>query len=440
MSDEGMRQARVLSHTCAQNRCAGDLHAALDSLLGKQAEVREYLVLTFTDADVLWWSEQAQERVATTYTKGGVKHTVYSIPSEYRTKRLPVANEYGTLEERAVLTDGSAPGTSAKAVTLSGEFVLKVSKRVHAHSILLEGKLLLEGVHFTASFGRISFTWNPADRFAGNKVTIRTYTYLSDNLLNYTLQLNEVTEPVQAVLDYVRKSQSIKTFALAVATASGLCTVRENCVVQRIVPCQRGCIYMTDIGKLYALYEHIKLPVGTRLEKGTWIGEMLNVRSMEFNGGYGKLSLDTVLPVPGLWSDDVVIETTHGGEYRPAFFASDQRTLNKWWEWIALGERVTGKKVHLTVDQQSVLVVRDEALLGIDPFDVRNPRKNGVLGMGVRSVTTINANNLLYYVYGRRAIIVHMDRDKMTNAMYIRTKEFIDRNKPAGSVILYKIK
>lgn len=231
-------------------------------------------------------------------------------------------------------------GDSANSATYTGamRFGLSVDPDIWVTSIQTEKKRLIAGYDFVSEFGKLVFTVNPIQLFPD--MTLMAYSFIerTRNLYSYSLRLDDVYGPVDRVMHYYRVSQSPRAFYLAAAQAAGFAVVREECVVQEILPFQSGYIYVTDKGTYEAPYQHSKLDEGAVLESGTVIGGnelfRLLLPTDPWPSNIDSLNMDGILPVKGLKAPDRAIRVYDAeGNYRPAYTGS-QEALQAYWNYL----------------------------------------------------------------------------------------------------------
>lgn len=184
------------------------------------------------------------------------------------------------------------------------------------------------GVDFNFADGVITWLESPYDLFFLPEVLVLTYEETPPTLWNYTLRLDDATEPVEEVVKYYRRSQDPSQFERAIAAAAGYAVLPFTSTLRAV----SGSRYVFDDGVITADYTHTPLTVGQTYEAGTIIGDMVKVRAAPASGGswYREfdwshgLSLDTLSPFRGLRVRDELrrLQTTTQSTAHPGHYHS----------------------------------------------------------------------------------------------------------------------
>lgn len=421
---ESKQQVFLLHNVPFYTRCFSDQVNLRNLCLQEPVILREFGSFIVNDEDIIWLDEDFQERVVHELTDNEGNFKVYSgKPAEITRNGVLLNTVRGILEKRGKLLIWPGTGNDVLAEPLTSYYVVTLPENVHVHSILLQDRLLLEGVHFLSNFGYVITTEHPYTLFNGTTMIARAYSEYMPNIYNYALETN-IFGDASHVWSYYRKVQSIKQLKLAAAQAGGLCVVPEDCVVYTSSPFKDGWIYNTDIGKLYAPYPHTQVANMRRLEKDTIIGNSFDIISLEnLIPGY-TISLDTVLPLKGLYVDDSAIQVmTPDNEYRPEVLGPVE-VRNAYWELIKLGEQVYNTEVVITAG--NLLALGSNILLVDSPALILDPPEDDIPG-----------TDLLRRIYGDRGFLVLFKDPNLPDENVLRIRNFIEREKSGGTILFY---
>ena len=320
-----------------------------------------------------------------------------------------VLNEEGDViaDNNSAVLFPTTDDTSRAIFTGPMRFGLRVNPDLWITSIQTPEKRLIAGYDFISEFGNLIFAVNPIQLFPDMSLMAYSFVERKRNLYSYSLRLDDVYGPVDRVLHYYRVSQSPRAFYLAAAQAAGFAVVREDCIIEEVLPFRNGHIYITDNGTYEAPYTHTRLNVGDNLAESTVIGGDQLFR-MIFPGdswpeGLGALNMDGILPVKGLKAPDEVIELYDAdGQYKPAY-TGPQDALDAYWEYLATYYM-----------QQATDDITDTGV-NTDPENAIQHVRNTVCA-GKLLVACINYN-------------------VMSSDMRMRLETFMTRELPVGSVL-----
>lgn len=488
---QGAKDARILTFIHSLCRAPRQLENAADLTLSGGYLRDNFLVVRFKDNDVLYYGTGAAQQKRFGYkSKAGQTANRAAHLTAY--DGIALTNESNKMLAENTVTDivesREAPlKFPYKHMSLWSEetmplYGLRVDRNVCIEVIeSRSGVKYYKNKDFFSYYGLVNFIENPHKLFPENSFMAVSYVRRRRNLLSFTLQLHDVYGPVDRVMHYYRRSQNIKSLAMAAAQAAGLAVVREDCVVKAVYPLHLGYAYMTTSGQYDAPYRHKPLKEGDELHEDDIIGagELLHIYPdsdnvyREYDGTpeeyphVASINLDSLLPVKGLsvsgdplpgmslWKDVVLIgedgtEYTRPDGYEPTerekvgrlFFPDFQGTAKAkkaYWEWCARSYRIP-----LVLDDQGRVVLTEHESFEFDgepSFENARLKYTGFADPGVFAVSNMykTVNGVEYILRNRitdaRCVLVSTG-DAMPAEMRLNLMEFIEREAPAGCIIL----
>lgn len=416
---------RAVAYTLTQVGCLSRVNrqlanAAKETMSGGYYQ-DHYLQIRFTDKDIVYFGndEILQKRygviitntdlLKSSYANAGIAYPYPDGPVHALGRTRDVELNNGSF---ATGNDETAIGDKVPLVipvrgsyivmdpSFSPTFGLIVDPDVCVNSIeTVDGILYTRGADFDSTYGFIAFRQSPVAMFPLMKLMAKSYTRRERNILNYTLQLNDVYGPVDWVVNYYRKQQSIKALAMAAAQAAGMAVIRDDCRIVERVPFMEGAYYLTNTGERYdAPYPHKQLGIGNRLKKGEIVGHMDVFRLVtpadeEFDS-LPYIYTGRSTPVQNMKVYNAEGQITKGGHYRPGF--ATPRYLQ-----------------FLSALDGAPEDPEGEVVTGNMMMDFMKRRLNG------------------------RGIVARINEGYMPKGMYNSLMEFLEREAPIGSVLTY---
>lgn len=424
VSEEDRAVAYTLSQVGCLSRANRQISNAAKATLSGGHFQDHFLVIRFSDKDIVYFGndEILQKRYVNVVHDYEALQNVYaSLGIEYpypdgpvqalgrpRDVELSNATFVSDGDDEAVLGDMGVPivvpsKEEGAYIVMPSDFRptfgLLVDPDVLVTSIETpDGILYTRGADFDSTYGFIAFRQSPTALFPFMKLMAKSYTRRERNILNYTLQLNDVFGPVDRVVNYYRKSQSIKAYYMAAAQAAGMAVIREDCRIVEKVPFKEGAYYITNMGTRYdAPYPHLHLGIGNYLKEGDVIGHHDLFRILTSDDSLDQVSYvytGRSTPVQDMKVPNSEQQITKGGFYRPGYATE---------EYLAYLSAMDGAPV--------------------------DPEGDVVTGNALEDFLKVRL--------GGRGIIVRINRQYMPRDMYISLMEFLEREAPLGSVLTY---
>ena len=134
---------------------------------------------------------------------------------------------------------------------------------------------LTVGLAFTCGEGYIRFYVSPFESFDTRLIIFRSAIIKERHLLDYTLQIDDVTSSGYYIEMYYRDKNSIRALELALNELVGRVILRDHCQVLEVrIIDQRTCVYVLDNGTSVTVpYSHIYLTENSFYDKDTIIGQ-----------------------------------------------------------------------------------------------------------------------------------------------------------------------
>ncbi len=204
------------------------------------------------------------------------------------------------------------------------------------------------------------------------------------------------------VARYYRENQSPECFIAAACEAGGLVRIEQDCIILAAAP--DG--YVTDVGALDVPYEHTTLAAGTVLATGTFIGAAPAPVGLDVADFPGGLPLTGITPwnltiPPGVVRVDVV-----DGHCQP-YLVGDMLELIRFWHYLA----------------QADVMAPDYTVAGV--LELAD-------GTHYLDWLTLTVEQVL----GRHAWLLRLNAGGTDVLIRKRIREFIDREKPLGKIVL----
>lgn len=404
LSADGMLTARKLTQLHTHCRVFSQF-ASIGELLLSGGYFNDFGMIHFSEADVDYYGAKSALQVRPESGELTLKNYT-ALQDNGTSKILAEQDSCARIEE--VLAFPVIPTSSGEVVEMPVgsrdelTYGLYIDPNTFVSTITTEdGKLLMNGVDFTAFFGLLLFRKNPMMLFKDQKFLASSMTIRRRNILSYVLRVGDVYGPVDKIVEYYRVAQTPRTFYLAAAQAIGMCVVPESCIVLSVEPLHKGCAYITDKGKLDAPYAHTILPAGTDLVKNTVIGgkELFDVvfSGEALPGDLGSVSMDYLLPVKGLYASNT---TFTGGSQASlaALFEGSETAKNKY-----------------------IAFLKD-----------RNGGSLPSAGIGSANIINYVRNSMA----PRRCMILRINESRMYRDMQMSLERFIEQELPIGVVLL----
>lgn len=494
LNAKGVRDARVLTFIHSLCRAPRQLAQASDLALSGGYLRDNFLVVRFTDNDVLFYGTGAALQKRFGY-KSKAGQTANRGERLMAYDGIALTNEDTKMLAESTVSD-IVPNREAplkfpyKHMSVWSEetmplYGLRVDRNVCIEVIeSRSGVKYYKNKDFFSYYGLVNFVENPHKLFPENSFMAVSYVRRRRNLLSFTLRLHDVYGPVDRVMHYYRKSQNIKSLKLAAAQAAGMAVVRTDCIVKSVYPLHLGCAYMTTDGQYDVPYRHTHLHVGAELHEGDIIGaDGLYAMYPDGDDVYrtytgpgapyphvADINLDPLLPVKGLsvsgdplqqmslWKDVVLVgedgtEYTRPEGYEPTdrekvgrlFFPDFRGTVKAkkaYWEWCARSYRIP-----LVLDAQGRVILTEHESFEFDgepSFENARLKYTGFTDPDLFAKEHMykQVNGVEYILHNRvtdaRCVLV-CTGETMPAEMARNLMEFIEREAPTGCIILTSI-
>lgn len=291
----------------------------------------------------------------------------------------------------------------------------------------LPGVFLVAGIDFTCHEGYIAMRDNPAEVLPIGPVTVTTAEMLIGSHNSYPLAAPEVRSGNRRIVDFYRKTQSIRAFRLAAAQYCGLYVFDH---ADRVLYAKADGAAMTYIlanaGVVSISYPHYKLSVGQNVPAGHVVSLRFDFLEYREHGpGYlteaaqhngAAVSLNFISPVKGIfWSvqEPVLadyVETGYGGRpHARLHLTAHPESLQEFWDTQKRHELATGQYLS--------------DVLGLT---AQNPE-----------VENVDMGQLLESFYGDRLTLIVAN--ELPAEMQRRLQDFLMEHRPTGCALLYSV-
>jgi len=155
--------------------------------------------------------------------------------------------------------------------------VVKIPLHIYPQCIFSPLGELTAGLAFTSGAGYIRFYVSPFESFDERLLIFRSAIIKENHLLDYTLQVDDVTSSGYYIEMYYRDKSSLRGLELALNELAGRVILREACQVleDRTID-EYTCVYVLDNGTSVTVpYPHIHLIVDNFYDKDTIIGQVV---------------------------------------------------------------------------------------------------------------------------------------------------------------------
>lgn len=276
-------------------------------------------------------------------------------------------------------------------------------------------RTLVQGIDFETGPGYIAMRESPSDTFHPGGFVVLVGRRELPLPYNYTMQINGPAYGHSYVADYYRGAQSVVSFERAAAQAAGLLVIEQSDLLlqaQQLTADEVRYVFanagIVDVG-----YPHDALVVGRDYPKGFIVGAGFRIHRGDAAGwlkravGERVVSLRGVTPVADLFLPPGPLRVTFEGDTARLHVTGASAGVIAFWNLQRNHELLHG--VHFV----------EAAALSPD-----NP------------AVMIDLHTVLEAYYGRSLLLVDpggLDADPLLTA---RLLEFVEREKPLGSVVL----
>lgn len=421
--DDSKEEAEFMSHLTWQTKVFDQIQRIQTLISGKSYYIDFYKVFKFKDSDIDWngvkeslqFRNLAPSVIAKKNYQPASKALKINNPDYFdqafpgRPAVLSVSDVFlaetdkdmvvADNKENAILFPGG--GDNADLNNFDLYWTLKINKNILISSIKKDdGSLLLMNQDFISQYGYVTFFENPIKLFPKMQFFAESFIVRVPNLYNYMLQLSNVYGDVTNVIAYYRNKQTPNAFYYAAAQAAGFAVVNKNCKILFSTPLYNGCSYFTTAGRFDAPYLHKELQSNTEVSAGTVIGGkdlfVMCGPDDTIPNSIDRISLDGAIPINGLYAPNADITFDADYNYTPLYLG-DTAALNAFKQYNKQMPEVE-KPIADTVN-------------GIQYF-----RQTACKG---------------------KTIVVCINESFIEKDMRLRLLEFIDRERPAGSVVVY---
>ena len=387
-------------------------------MVGLCDQIVEDLPVQFSPAAVVQIGADLQERmlVQAQTSEGGVY--VLRRPSSYHlrtTGAVPVLNENNEIISNemgeTILTfvgPGDVVSFCLSATALYPRYVVPIPEGLRPTMLSVGDRDLVVGLDFVVGDGCIITHETPELLFPEHFFMIRSARTTTTAPLSFTWQLDGLTTPGVKVSRYLRESQSLYSFRLAILEVAGITMLPKAGILQAIKVHGDTTRYIFEDFVVAVPYAHTPLVIGAFYDQDYAISDGLQVfgpsggswwRELDWSEG---LSLDGLTPFSGLVVPDQVVRFSwSAGEFFP--ISGDSAVRAKFWAHVRQSEEITG---HPLTD-----VAPDGSC--------RNP-----------------IDFIFQFLLGSRAVIVRIDPDVLGGLNTKRVLDFIHREHPVGSVVI----
>lgn len=391
----------------------------LRRMVGLTDVIVEDQVVRFAPGDVTQIGPNLQERIlAKAQTPEGGLLVLRKPPnySPLRAAALQNENEELILNESGdvILTFVAAGGSVSFSMTsgaLSPKYVVPIPLGLRPSVLRAGERVFVTGLDFTPGEGCLVFHEPPEKLFPEAFFMMASAETSTTSPLSFTWQMDDLHTPGKHVAHYLRESQSLQAFRLAVLEAAGICLLPADGVLQDVKITGRLYRYVFEDFVVEVDYPHTPLEIGNFYAKDTAVGSLIQVfgpasgmwwRALNWSEG---LPLDGLCPFAGLIVPDRIVQfEVSGGGYRFEVLG-DAATQERFWAYLRQVEVFCGKSMAAV----------------LSGTERRNP-----------------IDFIFQYLLGSRAIVIAVEESAVGGTRARNALNFARREKPAGSVIITK--
>jgi hypothetical protein len=402
----------------AASTVSRDVQNGIRRMVGLTEQLLENQAIPFKTSDVVQIGADLQQRLLAKVGTPEGSFYVLRRPPSYQLPpagAAPLLNEnYETITNEAgdVILTFVEPGESATfaghASMLSPRYVIPFPAGVFPSVIRSDLGDLAVGLDFTIGEQCLVFNELPGKLFPQNFMLVLGAESSTCAPLSFTWQVDDLKTPGLHIAHYLRQSQSFSAFRLACLEVAGIRLLPREGILQDIKTAGGTSHYIFEDFVIEASYPHTALEIGTFYPKNHPIGDAVQLfgptggawwRVLDWSQG---LSMDELCPFKGLVIPDQRVGFGWtGGEFFP--IQGDGVSRTRYWEHVRQAELTTG---HQWTD-----AVADGSYL--NPIDV-----------------------FFQHLLGSRAVLVRLDPDSLGKPATNRLLEFIQRERPIGSVVI----
>lgn len=433
--NEGVaKEARPILRSLLEFSNCSNAYAALQGLprwlLGDNQEILQKHLFTIDPRQVVQIGADLQQRLLLRAATPELGYLITYRPGSYD---LGLSGHAALLTEDAEILsaedgfyllfpmENAETELNIRAEDLYPRYVVPFPFDLHPVSLLTSTRTLVVGLDFAQGDGCLVFNESPAVIFPDGKFIAQTSARTRKALLSYTLQLDGCQTSGHHVVRYLRETQSLPAFQLAIAEIAGAVIIPWDATLHEVTTVNGAKKYYFDAGVLTVNYAHTPLTAGTRYSKNTIIGGVVAVHGRQSAGdswyraldwGDG-LSLDGLCPFKGLRAPDqpcraFAVAASTDVHVRLSL-QGDSEVLARYWEHVRRSELACGKYL------------------------------NAVVGLtGVSDVKFVNPMEIIFrYLLANRGIAIWLDKEALGPLADKRARDFIAREKPVGSIPLF---
>lgn len=415
------------------NTIAQFLQAAIGLTDAGNAKATERL-LTFRSDQIVVIGPDLQKRIRTELlTTEGDAYVILRRPSFYDTQKdfffgydAAVDNfmavKSADCEYLLFPARDAVPGFRLSAIESRARYALPCPHGLTPMCLVAPGgQHLVLGVDFWISPGVLIFRRSPAILFPNGQIHMLGGDEIVPHLLNYTLQVDDLTQSPAPVAAFFREQQSISRYEQAIAVAAGLQLFPAvDTIADRRDYCSSTLYLMTSGTSIDVPYPHTRLAVGSATTAGQVIGGGIKVwhgakhgwhRGLDWTAG---LDMGLLCPVSGITLPDRLCRA-----------------------WVA---STTGSDHHVQIDLPNIVAAQQAAFWRhIKAAEIQTGfYLNNVLGLDPGEVTSVNPLNLWFeYLLSAKAVVVAINLPNFDIAR-TRAKRFANENKLMGVLTIIR--
>lgn len=399
------------------------IETPINQMFGSARSVVENISVSYVEGDVAIITPELLDfwRVELNTTRNQILHIRYKpLPASGEPYRLKIAESSFVVTASGEYLDEDetfTPYNGEQAV-----YLVPVPQYLTPLVIAgKDGRVLVSGVDFDVEKNFIALRESPGDVLGAGSFTVLSALQDCQKPFLFPYHIDGNPFGTRWIVDYFRLGRSTASFGRAAAQAAGMLVLQEE---DQVVFCTElntgGFRYVFAVmGVVEVTYPHTRLTEGQVYPKGLIVSDSFEVvEPTPYNDRWiaeeryrGSFSLDGVLAVKGLLmpTENVLVDYVEvdaaGVPFARIHLPGDADALQAFWDIQKHHETRTGHRlaIELSISAQ---------------FPARY----------------IDFAQLLHNYYGTQIIVLH--RSELCDSQRQRLDDFIDRERPAGVVIL----
>lgn len=379
------------------------------------------------------------KRISTTWSEGGVGFMVarrssipdFGVDNFAALKGVDETDDdldkrliFGPSDEYLLWPIDQQSAASDQLLKAFPTYLVPIPENIEPTSIVGKDRTLLEGIDFFAGIGVLLFRQDPSIVLPDPGCLVcRSSTSSFSNSMNFIWGVDR-TSSVQSIAAVMRGGTSVTDLERACREEAGMKFIREDSVLQEIIPFRGGTVYRFDKSIVWIGYQHTPLVVGGQYSSGYCIGgDMLRIfgptgrpgwhRDPDINWGPG-MDLGRNLMIPGLRVPDYPVSVTYSSstgslDHVRLWLEGTDEARATYWSHCQAAEIATGYTLAVALNMNA----------SSQPMSV-------------------NAIDLFFQhgTLNESGIIAQLKLSRMPRGARYRVADLLQREKPTGSTLV----